>query len=82
MPVIAIPPPTGSAGSADYLPCSEAEGVFEVLVDGRMVEATAAVGAIIAEVVFVAEFVVGDAFFEIALFVERRGPNGNVDAFA
>lgn len=66
MPIIAVASATGRAGPTDNLSCRVAEGVFEFLVDGRMVEAAAAVGTVMTEVVFIAEFVVGDACFEVA----------------
>jgi hypothetical protein len=73
MPIVAVRFPAGRAGPTDDFSRSIAEGVFEVLVDGRMVEAAVSVGTVLAEVVFIAEFVGGDAFFEVALFVEGRG---------
>ena len=45
-----------------------------------MIETTVAVGTKVAEVVFVAEFVVGDAVFEVALLAGRGGLEGPVDA--
>lgn len=71
MSIIAACPSASCARPTDDLPRRVSESVFEFFVDRRVIETTAAVGTVIAEVVFIAEFVVGDAVFEVALLAER-----------
>lgn len=80
MPIVAIRPPTCRARPTDHLARGVTQGFFEVLVDGGVVEAAVAVGAVAAEVVFVAEFAVGDAVVEVALGGWGGGVEGGIDA--
>ncbi len=70
MPIIAVCPPASCAGAADDLPRRVSKGIFEFLVDGRVIEAAVAVGTVATEVVFVAEFAVGDAILKVSLLVK------------
>lgn len=74
MPIVTVRPPAGRAGPTDDFSRGIAEGVFEALVDEGIVEAAVSVGTVVAEVVFIAEFAVGDAFF-----VEGGGLDRGVD---
>ncbi len=69
VPVIAVCPSASCAGAADDLPRRVPKGVFEFLIDRGVIEAAVAVGAVTAKIVFVAEFVVGDAIFKVSLLV-------------
>ncbi len=76
MPIVTVRPSASGTGPTDDLPRRVSEAVFEVGVDGDVVEAAGEVGAVAAEVELVAEFVVGDAGFEGA----EGGWGGGLDA--
>lgn len=80
MPIIAVEPPAQNAGPTGFLPCRVSEGNFEVVVNGGVVEVAVKLGAGVAEVMFVAEFVAGDAGFEVALGERGGEGDGEVDA--
>ena len=69
MPIVAVSPSAFRTSSTYKFARGVSEGVFKFVVDGRMVEATFAVRAVVAEVMFIAEFATADVVFEAPLFL-------------